>query len=281
MKKNILKSKYHILVVWDQTKSSQIALQNAVNLAKSIDGSIELFYVKPLNQVVRYDNQLSAMRELNSENTRIEKTMKATVDHISETEHIPIIYDFTIGNVIQEVKKHIRKTQPDIVVLAKTKTKVSNVLGTDLASYLLKNFQGTLLISGNEKSRHPNNDITLGILDDFLAEDYNYLAGDLERSTAKPITRFKINTSENGIGKEMPATSEQEQSLHPNMTTFEFDPGANFSSSVAKYVQRSGVNLLCVRKSRLLDLNKQLKMDTRQIHKTIQKTDIPVLILES
>ena len=281
MKKNILKSKYHIVVVSDQTKSSQIALQNAVNLAKSIDGSIELFYVKPLYQVVRYDNQLSAMRELNSEHTRIEKSLKATVDLIAETERIPIICNFTIGNVKQAVKQHLSKTQPDIVVLPKTKTKVSNVLGTDLASYLLKNFQGTLLIAGDEKSRRPNNDIALGILDDFLAEDNNDLAGDLERSTAKPITRFKINTPENGIGKEMPSTAEQEQTLRPNMTTFEFDPGANFSTSVAKYVERSGVNLLCVRKSRLMDLNKQVKTVTRQIHKTIQKTDIPVLILES
>lgn len=277
MKSNKLKSKYHILVVSDQTKTSRTALKNAVNLAKSIDGSIELFHVKPPAEVVRYDNQLSAMRVLNRERLRIEKDMKSMVDQIAENERIPIIYDFSFGNVTNEVIKHINKTQPDIVVLGKAKTKVNNLLGTDLTSYLLRNYKGTLLISSSDKALRAPNEISLGILDDILTQPNGELTADLEKNSANPVTWFKINGTE--------ATTEQENlnvaGTPAVTTTFEFEQGANFSNSVSKYVERSGVDLLCVRKSKLMDFNKNVKSASKQIQKAIQKTDIPVLILES
>lgn len=281
MKTNALQSKYRILVVTDQSTSSNIALQNAVNLAKTIDGSIELFYVKPPTQVVRNVNQLSAMRELNTERNRTRRKLRTLADQIAEAEGIPIIYDFAFGNVVYEVQEHINKTQPDIVVLGKSKTKVTNLLGTDIASYLLKNYKGTLLISAEEKTISTGNDFNLGILDDFLTQETSNLTNDLEKNSTKPITFFKIKTSGNGSQEELHSSEVNEGTTRTKLTTFEFDQGSNLSSSVTKYVQRSGVNLLCVRKSTLLDLNKKLKTVTRQIQKTIQKADIPVLILES
>ena len=281
MKSNVLQSKYRILVVSDQTKSSRTALKNAVNLAKTIDGSIELFYVKPPAQVIKFDNQLSAMRELNRERLRIEKEMRAVVDQIAENERIPIIFDFTFGNVTNEVKKHIDKTQPDVVVLGKTKTKVNNLFGTDLTSYVLKNFKGTLLISSNDKALRAPNEISLGILDDILSHVNGDLAEKLEKNSANPITWFKINSTDS-----LPEEGSEDQNLNETVTpsgttTFEFEQGANFSNSVSKYVERSGVDLLCVRRSRLMDFNKNVNTASKQIQKTIEKTDIPVLILES
>ena len=281
MKSNVLQSKYRILVVSDQTKTSQTVLNNAVNLAKNLNGSIELFYVKSPARVVRYDNQLSAMRELNQERVRIEKEMKAIVDEIAENERIPIIYDFTFGNVMNEVKKHIDTTQPDIVVLGKAKSKVSNLFGTDLTSYLMKDFKGTLLISSNDQTLSVSKEISLGILDDKMSKGNGDLAADLEKSSTNPVTWFKINGP-----KTPPGIGSDEQSLQgttrpSGTTTFEFEPGANFSNSVSKYVERSGVNLLCVRRSKLMDFSNNEKLASKQIQKAIQKTDIPVLILDN
>ena len=281
MKSNSLQSKYRILVVTDQSGPVQIALQNAVNLAKTIDGSIELFYVKPPTSVVRNVNQLSAMRELNIERNRTRKKLRALVDQIAEAERVPIIYDFAFGNVINEVQEHINKTQPDIVVLGKANTKVSNLFGTDLTSFLLKKFNGTLLIASDDKALRAPNEIALGILDDFLTNENNVLAEDLEKRSTNPVTWFKINDTRTKPGAGSEVQSLQDQETGAKATTFEFEQGANFSNSVSKYVERSGVNLLCVRKSKLMDFKKQQKTVSKQIQKAIQKTDIPVLILEN
>lgn len=281
MKTNVLQSKYRILVVSDQPELSTVALQNAVNLAKTIDGSIELFHVKSPTQVVRNVNQLSAMREVNTERNQTRRKLSALVDQIAESEGIPIIYDFAFGNVLYEVQEHINKTQPDVVVLEKSKPKVKNLLGTDLTSYMLKNFKGTLLISGDEKPLRQNNDIALGILDDVHAGGMNNLTGALEKKSANPVTLFRIKSSDQVGVKEIPSDSTEKGANRSNMTTFEFDQGVNFSKSVSKYVEKRGINLLCVRRSRLLDLNKSIRAVTKQIQKTVQKADIPVLILDN
>ena len=281
MKTNVLQSKYHILVVADQSGPSQTAMQNAVNLAKSIDGSIELFYVKPSTSVVRNVNQLSAMRELNGERSQTRRKLRALVDQIAVTERIPIIFDFAFGNVLYEVQEHINKTQPDIVVLEKVNSKVNNLFGLDLASYLLKKFKGTLLIASEDKALRAPNEISLGILDDFQSNENNVLAEDLEKSSRNPVTWFKINGTEVGPGTRSATQSLQNFDKRSNATTFEFEQGANFSNSVSKYVERSGVNLLCVRKSKLMDFNGKQKTVSKHIHKAIQKTDIPILILEN
>lgn len=281
MKTNSLKSKYRILVVTDQSKSSQLALQNAINLAKTLNGSIELFYVKPPTHVVRNENQLSAMRELNEERNRTRRKLRTLVDRIAESERIPIIYDFAFGNVIYEVQEHINKTQPDIVVLEKSRPKVASLLGTDLTRYMLKNYQGSLLISGGEKPMGQDNGLALGILDDFVSKETNDLTETLEKNSINPVTLFKIKGSDQAADKEIASDKTTEGSGLVKMTTFEFDQSVNFSKNVSKYVERSGVNLLCVKRSKLLDLNKRVKTVTKQIQKTVQKAEIPVLILKN
>ena len=270
----INKSKYRILVVKDQGKYSQAALQNAVNLAKKIGGSIDLLHVKSPSRVVGNENQLAAWRELNRESARTKKTLLEEVNQVAANERIPITCNFTFGNLINEVQRHINATQPDIVVLAERKTWLKNLLGIDLTSYLLENYQGALLISKDEQALGSHHDLSLGLLDDFLVKGKNELLVDLEKSTAKPITLLKINTSANEQ-KPSDVSSLEEGTLSTDMTTFEFDHGANIGKSVSKYIEMSGVSLLCVSKSNLTDFDKTLRTVTKQI----QKTNTPVLVL--
>ena len=280
MKTNRLKTKYRILVVKDQSKYFQTALQNAVNLAKKIGGSIDLLYVKSPSLVVRDENQLAAWRELNKESGSAKKTMKEVVEIIAATEQIPITYSFTFGNLINEVDQHIKSTQPDIVVLGKRRTQVIDLIRKDLTLYLLKNYRGSLLISGDEQLFGSHNDISIGLLDDFLINNKSRLSEDLKKCTEKPITLLKINNSTNEQTE--PTDVVKNKPVIPtDITTFEFDQGANLSNSVSKYIEKSGVSLLCVCKSNLLDLDKKLKNVTRQIQQTIQKTKAPVLVLQN
>jgi len=275
MQTNNLTSRYHILVVTGQTRYSQTALQNAINLAKKIDGSINLFYVKSPSKVASHENQLAAFRELNVETAKAEKTMKQMVDMIASTEKIPITYSFTYGNVINEVQKQIEIETPDIVVLEKQKSSAKDLFGMDLTSYLLKNYKGAMLISGELQALGSEDDLSLGVLDDVLEEYQNDLSDILQKSTDKPITLLRINSSESSDN------GSSQRSSQPNLTTFEFEQGTNISSSISKYVEKSGVGLLCVRKSKLMDLNGELKSVSREIQLTVQKTNAPVLILES
>ncbi len=268
-------------MVKDQSKHFQVALQNAVNLAKMINGSVDLLYVKSPSQVASFDNQLAALRELHQESDTARKTMKDVVDLITASEQIPITYNLTFGNIINEVQQHINKTRPDIIVVGKRRTKITNLFGVDLTTYLLKNYQGALFISGEEKALSSPDDLALGSLDDLFSKNKSKLSGDLARRTSKPITFLKINST-NKKEKPSPSTmGSNEATMRANMTTFEFDHTANISESVSKYVERSGVSLLCVQKSKLLDLNKEIKNVNRQIQKTVEKTNTPVLVLEN
>ena len=260
-------------MVKDHTKYFQTALQNAVSLAKKIGGSIDILSVKSPFQVINDENQLAALRELNKASGGAKMTMKETVDSIAEAENLTISYNFTFGNLITEVRQHIGVTQPDIIVLGKRKTNIANLLGLDLTSYLLKNYHGALLISRDAQLFGTQDGMALGMLNDIHSENRSKLSEDLEKLTDKPITLLKINNLDNG---------QVEPSRFPSdMTTFEFDHGANVSESFSKYIERSGVSLLCVRKSQLLDLNNKFRAVTKHIQKTIQKTNTPVLVLAS
>ncbi len=280
MKKNDPKSNYRILVVKNQNKYFQSALQNAVNLAKKIGGSIDLLYVKSPSLVINQDNQLVAWRELNEESGTAKRTMKEVVELIAATEQIPITYNFTFGNLINEVQQHINTSQPDIVVLGKSKPSMTDLLKRDLTAYLLKNFKGAILISRDEHVFGSHDDIAIGWLDDSLNEGRSKLSDDLKRYTGKPITFLKINGSDDSQLKQVGTAGLKDDVITADMTTFEFDHGTNISNSVTKYIERSGVSLLCVRKSKILNLNKKISTVTRQVQKTVQRTNTPVLVLE-
>ena len=280
MESNFLKSKYRLLVLLDQPNSSHTALKNAVNLAKMVDASIEVFHVKLPTQVVRFDNQIAVMRELVEERAKTKKTMQRLVDTITDEEKIPIKYNFTFGNVINEVQKHIDKTQPDIVVVGKRKAKLVNFLGDGLTSHLLKNHRGGILISGNEGKPTSNDSISIGFLDDVLTKTKSPIAEDLKKCTDRPLKLFKINRADSKPIERIPFSKTKEYALLPNTIIFEFDNGMDISNSISKYIEKSKVGLLFVKRSKLLNFGNSLKTITSQFQKTINKTNIPVLILE-
>ncbi|PKV53158.1 nucleotide-binding universal stress UspA family protein [Aquimarina sp. MAR_2010_214] len=278
MKTNILKSKYRLLVLIDQTKSSYTALRNAVNLAKVIDAGIEVFYVKPPMQVVRYDNQIAVMRTLDEERVASKKAMQKLVDTVSDIENIPVIYSFTFGNVITEIQNHITKTQPDIVVIGKRKPKIVNFLGDGLTSYLLKHHKGGILISGSDKNLTSYHNVSLGFLDDVSINKEVEIVQDLKKRTHKPFKLFKIKKTDSRLKKPTAFSKPKEQSIAENTVIFEFDEGMDNSSSVSKYIEKNKLGLLCVKRETKQKLRKSIGFNTK-IQQTINKTNVPVLIL--
>lgn len=279
MTSNILKSKYRLLVLIDQTKSSYTALRNAVNLAKVVDAGIDVLYVKPPTQVVEHDNQIAVMRKLEEDRIASKKALQKLVSTISESENIPVIYSFTFGNVIAEIQNHITKTQPDIVVIGKRKTKMINFLGDGLTSYLLKNHKGEILISGDEKNLGSYTNVSLGFLDDVSMSNEIKITQDLRENSSKPFTLFKFKKTNSVSKTEDSSLKSKEQARVANTKVFEFEVGADNSDSLSKYIKKNKIELLCIKRTKDLKQSKSLKLINAKIRQTINKINVPVLIL--
>ncbi|EZH73487.1 hypothetical protein ATO12_16245 [Aquimarina atlantica] len=280
MKTRMLKTKYRLLVLIDQTKSSYTALRNAVNLAKVIDAGIEVFYVKSPMQVVQHDNQIAALRTLDEERIASKKAMQKLVDTVSDTENIPVIYSFAFGNVITEVQSHIAKTKPDIVVIGKRKPKRVNLLRGGLTSYLLKHHKGGILISGSDKHLISGHNVSLGFLDDISIQNEVGIVQDLKKCTDTPFKLFKIKKTGSILKKPTAFSQPEEQSIAENTVIFEFEEGMDNGNGLSKYIEKNKLGLLCVKREVKQKLSKSIGFNTK-VQQTINKTNVPVLILDN
>ncbi|MFT5751006.1 MAG: nucleotide-binding universal stress UspA family protein [Dokdonia sp.] len=275
-----LKSKHRLLVLLDKSKASYNALKNAVNLAKLIDGSIDILQVKSPTSVVKYENQIASMRAIDEERTKQKKELKELAVLLCKEEGLPVSCNFTFGNVKNEIKNHIEKTQPDIIVLGKRKKKVVNFLGDGITEDLLKTYNGGILISGSKEAFTSYNNKSIGFLNNTDGIESIAITDDLKRLTQKPLKIFKINQEEFASTKKSGGSKIKEQEVKEDTIVYEFDANGDTASGMANFISKNNLALLCINKndehnrSILGRLNKILT-------KTIEKTNIPVLILNS
>ncbi|NER16861.1 universal stress protein [Spongiivirga citrea] len=261
--------KYRLLVLLDHSKTSKVALRDAVNLAKVIDGKIDLLQVKAPSKFTQYGNQIALMRTLDEQRASEKKKMKELANTISESENIPVSYKFTFGNVVNEVQDHIDQTTPDIVVIGKRKTGFKSFLKTSVTNHLLNNHKGGILISGNESNTAAFDDVSLGFLNEEALNNEITIAGDLISKSKRPLKLFKFS-----------GDSYQDKQETPNkVVTFEFDEHAEPSTPISKYISKNGVDLLCVKRDMEKGISKSINQFNNEIAKTIIKTEVPVLVL--
>ena len=253
--------KYKLLVLFNESKTAITALNNAVNLAKTIDGSIDILHVKPATCVTNNSSQFAIMRTISDTTRNAKKKMNQLVSNLAKDSNIQISHNFTIGHVANEIQDHIDRTQPDIVVIGKRKAKILDFLGDGLTAHLLKHHKGELLISG-EETLASFKDVSLGFLDDAIDKNGVSIAEDLKQNTSRPIKLFKTSSH-----SETSKTATNE----PNTIVFEFDKASETSSSISKYVSKNKVNLLCMKRNITTSLS--------QINTQITKTKVPVLVL--
>jgi len=161
MENKNIKSSYNLLVLSDFTKTSDTALKKAIDIAKVINGTIQLFHVSRSVDIVKYENQISALRTINEKCFSIRKKLKDLADAIAEKENIKITYDFTIGNVKNEIQKRIKKTNPDIVIIGKRKKTFMDFLKGGLTKFLLHRHPEIILIAGEDHKKQAGNEISL------------------------------------------------------------------------------------------------------------------------
>lgn len=265
--------KYKLLVFTNLSETCNIALENAVNLAKIINGSIDVFHVLKPSNVAEYENQFSAMRHIDEERMNKKIELKTLVRNISKKAGIKINASSVLGNFKDEAKEQIEKINPDIVVLGKRTPKLFGFLGDDFTKFILNTFNGSVLISGKEKIMNTAEAMSLGMFNTTADELAVEITTDLRKHTKNPIKQFFLRTE----------TNEQLETAAPknkNIITFEFDSSTNTIDNIATYVAKNNIGLLCM-KSTTKQSTGLFQSFTSTIKQAIQKINAPILIINN
>tara|TARA_R110002073_G_scaffold296322_1_gene462310 strand:- start:19967 stop:20719 length:753 start_codon:yes stop_codon:yes gene_type:complete len=229
------KNNYKILVLSDLNGDTSSILKSTISLAKMIGGDINFFHVKSASDIVEKDNQLSAMRVINKEYTAINKQIQNLINPVSKEYDTSIPFVFSFGNIKDEIEKHIKESQPDIIVLGKKKSNPFNFIGDRITEFVLKVHSGVIMIASNKNGLQPNQEIALGILNDLEPSSNLEFAEDLIGNSLKPLKSFNIVTKE-----------ELQPSSNEKTVAYVFERNDNSIKNVSNYVSKNNINLLCI-----------------------------------
>ncbi|PWL38909.1 hypothetical protein DKG77_11790 [Flagellimonas aquimarina] len=260
--------KYKLLVLIDLSQASEIALINAIQLAKVIDGRVEVLYVKAPADVVKHENALSAMRTIHQDSRSTKAQLQEFIEGISAKEEYPITSRIAYGNIKSSIKEHLSDSQPDIVVLGKRKSKLTNFLGKGITEFVLSECNVNVLIVGEDHKLHSFKDLSLGIYGNKVEESNLGVINDLNKQTTKPLKLFSVRGPQDEAIEEESSTKET--------VSYVFSEGANALDGLASYVLKTNTQLFCITKKQTKGLSFQPD-SARQIAK---KLDIPVLIMQ-
>ncbi|RAJ12097.1 universal stress protein [Olleya aquimaris] len=245
-------NKYKILVLSDLKKSAESALKNAISLAKLVDGEVTLFHVKKPTEVVGRESQLSAMRSINQEHIDTNKTIESLINSITKDYDLNVDYKFTMGNLKNEVENFINQFQPDIIVLGKRNSKTLSFIGDNLIDVVLKNHDGVIMVASDKHPLQPNQEISIGLLNQEQSTPNIYFLDKLIHKTKQPLKSFKIVDNPITI-KNTDTTSEK------NTIVYVFEKGGDAIKNVSKYASKNKINLLCVNNSKYHTTNTSIK----------------------
>ncbi|KKN32628.1 hypothetical protein LCGC14_0811980 [marine sediment metagenome] len=261
------------MVLSDLSSTTKETLKTTIEVAKIIGGEIQVFSVKRLTEVVDVDNQLSAMRSINTEHSVIDKKLKKMIDSISGSQDITISYSFAFGNIKNQISRYIDEKAPDIIVLGKRKNKPLSFIGDSITEFVLTTFEGPILIASDKLTWEPEQKLSIGILNGCSPSQSTRFASDLMLKVKKPIKSFKfVNDSE---GSETQNILQEEQ-----MVEYAFDYTKGAINGLSKYVSQNKVDLLFLdRESN--NLNSQTTLETSDIRHIINKSKVSLLISDT
>ena len=243
-------NKYKILVLSDLNKSTSKAIKSSISLAKIVGADINFFYVKKPTEVVDKESQLSAMRTINKEYFSIDKKIKSIISPMSEKYNATINHTFSIGNLKNEIEKHIDEKKPDIIVLGKRKTKTVSFIGDNITSFILKKHQGPIVIIDDKNELEPNKELSLGVFNYSNTDDD--FSENIIRAAQSPLKAFNIANSSESLNNETFLKDTEK-------VEFVFSEGDNVLKNISNYLLKSNVNLLFVnRKKNIKDVINKL-----------------------
>ena len=264
--------KYKILVLSDLKKTANSTLKSSVSLAKMIGAKITLFHVKEYIDIVDRDNQLTTMRTLNEEHKKTKKKINDIVNSFSKEYDVKINGDYAFGKVKEEIQKQIEIYNPDIIVLGHREAAPFKLIGDSITRFVLKKFNGVIMISSNENALAPNEKMSLGVLNGSNKIMKTELSNDLIPHTKAPLKSFRILNSQD-------ITTNTSKLNEEKMVEYVFEQNANAMKTLSSYLQKNNINLLCVDRDKN-NGNNIVKADT-SLKEVVSKLNVSLLVSEA
>lgn len=261
--------KYSISVLLDMSKSSEYVLKSAVELAKRINGAVEVFHVKPTTKLIQGDSQFSAIRTLNLDARSTRAEIEILISKIGATKEVPIGYKLEYGNVKNGVREYLTLQKPDILVLGKRRPRFG-ILFESITDFVIESVRDTnVLILGEDDKFHSFEDINLGIFGSGLDDNDLEVILDLKRDSEKPVRHF-------GIANEEEQEDNRPKYPWQKTVSYIFSKGSNTVDGLVNYVSRTDTQLLmCV--SNKGEKNSLFK--SSPLKEVIRKANVPLMIM--
>lgn len=254
----------------DLHKSLSTMLKSTVGIAKMINAEIEVFHVKKPSEIVASENQLSAMRTINSKHKTIDKKFQNLIAPIEKDFGMNIPYSFSFGNVKNEIGAYIKKRRPDIIVLGKRKSKPFNLIGDSITEFVLNAHDGVVLLTTNNDVLLPNKEISLGLLNNSKPYLNLAFAEDLMKHIQKPMKSFKII-------KNSTAVKEVSKAMDDETIEYVFEQNDATIKNLSNYLSKNNISLLSIDR-RQKDSDNANKLIMLDINSVIGKLNVPLLI---
>ena len=262
--------KYKILVLSNLKDSTETILKSTVSLSKIVDSEIHLFCVKKPTDLVKSDNQLSAIKALNSKLIDTDKKIQSLTKPYRDQYNVNLDYSFAFGNVKHEINTVIKEYKPDIIVLGKRKAKKIRLFGDSITQFVLKNHDGAILLAAEENAIEPNKHISLGLLNG-LEETFNVeFANELLQHIQKPMKSFKVIKANQDIKREKIASSE-------NAIEYVFEQRDDAIQNLSNYLAKCKVNLLCIDRNQD-HINREAGHVIADIKRVINEFNVSILL---
>lgn len=261
--------KKKILVLSDLNDATDVLLKNAIGLASIIHGEIQLFHVKKPTDVVKTDNQFSAMRSMKDEFLDTEKQIKKLIRPTIEAYKVEIEHRFTFGHVKREIQNYLESYKPDVIVMGKRSSNPLNIMGDGITAFVMNAFEGEVLLAGDENAILPNQPISLGFLNGMENGTKEGFAKNILEHSRKPIKAFSIVENKKGSGA-LPSSSSKD------LVEFVFEKDQNSISNLSNYLKKNSINLLCVERDPS-SKNQNANILTSDFKNTLGKLQVSLL----
>jgi nucleotide-binding universal stress UspA family protein len=253
-------NKHEILVLLDLKGDIINPITTAVSLAKLIDGHIHVFYVRKPIDVIESDSQLSALRTINRSYIETSNDIKNIIASMSKDFSGSISYSHTFGNIKHSILDYLKANSPDVIILGKKKIKPFNLIRNNITDFIVKNYEGAIMIAAPENSLKPNKELSLGVLnssDESISSDFTK---NMLMQVQKPLKFLKMNR----LSGKMYSISENNKN-----NELIFDNRYKSMKGLSSYLTKSNINLLYV--SRSIESKSEIK-------RVIKNVEVSVLI---
>ncbi len=268
--------KYKILALIDLTASSYQTVKNAVNLAKLLNGNVEVFHAKNIINIVDTENQNSAIRTLNEKHYATNNKIMHLVAQVNQEEGVSISHYLSFGNVKNEVLQHINKTKPDVIVIGKRKQKILNLLGDSITQLLLNHFFGAILITDEYKKLALKKGMSLGFYSKSLQDFQTKITKDLGENASNPIKFFKVRKRISSAHKSDTLENKELRFNEKTVVSYEFEESVD---AFITFVSKNNIELLCVANTNQnQNWTERLIGKTSEIDKEINNISVPLLV---